>query len=361
MVNDCPRVRRPYTYARNRARRSPWIGCRAAFVEAPAVGEVHGVVGEHGEERVEVTALAGCDEARHELAGAAVDRWRTVAAGRPRAGAHGGGSAGCCRPRHRSPRRRRRAMRRRRRGAAAPARSAGVSDSSTTRNAIDNEVGQLRGGRHIGRGIDRHGLGEPRSDVGLASHARRAEVVDGRSRRRGAQVPTGRRQLRGRGRPGPEQRVVDDVLGVGHRPDHPVGERHQVRSLAAEGLVELLHRGHRRLSSRRDPARAEQSHHEDASRVVMLRRFHRLIMAAAPTSSASCESSKWVAASFHTSSGTPSTPSRVNRIGEREDRPLGVGVPRRFAPCSQAEQALGRLAAGEGVGHVHVDAETRIG
>jgi hypothetical protein len=43
-----------------------------------------------------------------------------------------------------------------------------------------------------------------------------------------------------------QERLLDDVLGLGDRPEHPVGDREQVRPQ----LLVALHRHRRRNSSR---------------------------------------------------------------------------------------------------------------
>ena len=96
-------------------------------------------------------------------------------------------------------------------------------------------VGQLSHllGAFVQVGHDR--LGQPGADIGLPANPGRAHVVD-------SQPGGGRRQI-GLGRfdhhpalPGalqPEERFLDQILGLGHAPGHPVGDREHER---AEGL-----------------------------------------------------------------------------------------------------------------------------
>jgi hypothetical protein len=76
-------------------------------------------------------------------------------------------------------------------------------------------------------------LGQPVADIALAPHPRRAQDVDGQPRR-------GRRQPRLGvvhvvGVMQAQQRLLDDVLGLGHRSEHPVGHGEGQRTELVDG------------------------------------------------------------------------------------------------------------------------------
>ena len=100
-------------------------------------------------------------------------------------------------------------------------------------------VGHLGLAGRIGRAVGHERLGQPLADVGLASHAGRAQLVD--------REPRGhRRDVRPR-RLDPlallerlveaEERLLDHVLGLGDAAEHPVGDRERRRAQLLEQLV----------------------------------------------------------------------------------------------------------------------------
>jgi hypothetical protein len=97
-------------------------------------------------------------------------------------------------------------------------------------------------------------LGKPFAGIHLALDARRAEVVDREPRRHGREPG-----LRGLGldigRVVAEERLLDDVLRLGDRPEHPVGDREEV----GPKLLEGFHHEHRRNSSSARDAVTERS------------------------------------------------------------------------------------------------------
>jgi hypothetical protein len=171
----------------------------------------------------------------------------------------------------------------------------------------DEERHRQRLGQHGSIGsvrcrVPEHRLGQPRSDVALAAHTRRAEVVDGGTGRDRRQVGDHAGDVVGHRTAGLLQRRLDDVLGVAHRAEHPVGDGEQPRS----GLD-------------RGPFEAVDVHDCDHAATALLgvdwnaieARFHRLITPIAPTRSATSFAENSAVAASHTSSGTPSVPSRV--------------------------------------------------
>ncbi len=77
-------------------------------------------------------------------------------------------------------------------------------------------------------------LGQPLARIDLAADAGRAQVVDREPRRHGREV--GLRRLRLDLRLVVAQEgLLDDVLGLGDRPEHPVGDREQVAAAAPRG------------------------------------------------------------------------------------------------------------------------------
>ena len=85
-------------------------------------------------------------------------------------------------------------------------------------------------------------LGEPRADVALAPHARGPQVVDAQPRGDGRQVGLGRVHLGAAARllVEAQERLLDDVLGLGRAPEHPVRDREHQR---LELLVDVVHAG----------------------------------------------------------------------------------------------------------------------
>ena len=85
--------------------------------------------------------------------------------------------------------------------------------------------------RRAGRRVREQWLGQPLADVLLAPDARRAQVVDRQARDHGREKCLGRLDLH----PlrllamQPQERLLDQVLGVADRPDHAVGQREQQR------------------------------------------------------------------------------------------------------------------------------------
>ena len=85
-------------------------------------------------------------------------------------------------------------------------------------------------------------LGEPGADVALPSHASRTQVVDAQSRGHRRQVGLGGVHLGSRARllVEAQERLLDDVLGVGRAAEHPVRDREDQRP---ELFVYLVHAG----------------------------------------------------------------------------------------------------------------------
>ena len=82
-------------------------------------------------------------------------------------------------------------------------------------------------------------LRQPLADVALPPRARRAQLVDRqprRHRRDGRRAATRSRSPRSSARVNAQQRLLDDVLGLGHAAEHPVGDRERPRP---QLLVEL--------------------------------------------------------------------------------------------------------------------------
>jgi hypothetical protein len=83
-------------------------------------------------------------------------------------------------------------------------------------------------------------LGQPRPDVGLAPHARRAQVVDRQARHDRRQERLRRLDLVTAPQQ-PQVRLLDEILCLADATDHPVGEREQQR---AQVVVCHIRRGH---------------------------------------------------------------------------------------------------------------------
>jgi hypothetical protein len=71
-------------------------------------------------------------------------------------------------------------------------------------------------------------LGQPLAGIDLAAGPRRAQLVDREPRRHRRQVRLGRLRL-DVGFVVAEERLLDNVLRLGDRPEHAVGDREQVR------------------------------------------------------------------------------------------------------------------------------------
>ena len=123
-------------------------------------------------------------------------------------------------------RRSRRTASRTTRAARTPRARPGVRRSSSTRNASEtvSSASTTRGRL----GLDQR-LGQPRADVGLAAHARRAQDVDRQPRRDRRQERRARSRRAG-GRGAAQVRLLHDVLGLGDAAEHPVGDREEQRA-----------------------------------------------------------------------------------------------------------------------------------
>ena len=71
-------------------------------------------------------------------------------------------------------------------------------------------------------------LGQPLARIDLAASPRRAELIDRQARRDRRQVGLRRVRL-DLGLVVAQERVLDDVLRLGDRAEHPVGDREQIR------------------------------------------------------------------------------------------------------------------------------------
>ena len=98
-------------------------------------------------------------------------------------------------------------------------------------------LGVLRGIRAARIGQER--LGQPLADVALLAHPGRSQVVDREPRGDRRQVGLGRLDLRtllDECVLVAQERVLDDVLGLGDAPQHPVGNREEQRAQILERL-----------------------------------------------------------------------------------------------------------------------------
>jgi hypothetical protein len=87
-------------------------------------------------------------------------------------------------------------------------------------------------------GIRDERLGQPRADVALAANARRTEVVDREPRRGRSEVRLRRLDLRTvlDGALEADERLLDDVLGLGDAAEHAVRDREEQRPQLLEDL-----------------------------------------------------------------------------------------------------------------------------
>jgi hypothetical protein len=92
-----------------------------------------------------------------------------------------------------------------------------------------------------GRALRHQRLREPRTDVGLALHARRAQVVD-RQARHDRRQPGPRRVdlLVGSVLPAQEG-VLHDVLRIAHAAEHAIGDPEEQAAMLLEGLGAVHH------------------------------------------------------------------------------------------------------------------------
>ena len=103
-------------------------------------------------------------------------------------------------------------------------------------------LGQLRAavGRERCRVDNR--LRQPGTDVLLAPCARRGQHVETNSRRRGHEKRSRVRHFVAVGRMPAQVRLLHRVLGVGHRPEHAVGETEQAPAVRLEARGRIRHR-----------------------------------------------------------------------------------------------------------------------
>ncbi len=122
-------------------------------------------------------------------------------------------------------------------------------------------LGALQRAERAGRGMGEHRLGEPRPGVQLAAGTGGGELVDAEVRHDLGQPGGGRTDDGAVGRAPPQIRVLDDVLGLARRTEHPVREREQPGPVRFE--LRDSFRGHARSLPGACAARGDGDQHSD--------------------------------------------------------------------------------------------------
>ena len=78
------------------------------------------------------------------------------------------------------------------------------------------------------------GIGKPGTDIGLALAPRRLELIEAEPRDGAAQERLGLTHLAAVGPHPADEGLLHDVLGVGHRAEHAVGDAHELRTQRIE-------------------------------------------------------------------------------------------------------------------------------